>query len=63
MTKLASVMIGLDINLFLVFLLTSTSSWSLQKYKRVVSYFYFYFCFYLAAGQVASSHLDLTLGH
>ena len=29
MTKLASVMIGLDINLFLVFLLTSTSSWSL----------------------------------
>ena len=29
MTKLVSVMIGLDINLFLVFLLTSTSSWSL----------------------------------
>ena len=29
MTKLASVMIGLDINLFLVFLLTSTSYWFL----------------------------------
>ena len=29
MTKLVSVMIGLDISLFLVFLLTSTSSWSL----------------------------------
>ena len=28
MTKLVSVMIGLDISLFLVFLLTSTSSWS-----------------------------------